>query len=115
MKRPLVILIVSTLFFLFLLAHGEEKTGILIDAKCGANLADQPSKAQAHPVSCALDSKDSGFGIIADEKFFRFDDFGNKQALLLLKATQKESNLKVRVGGHFEGNLIKVSEIETVE
>jgi L-fucose isomerase-like protein len=68
-----------------------------------------------HPVSCALENEESGYGIIVDGKFLRFDDHGNRQARLLLKATQKGSNLKVRVGGHFEGELIKVSEMETVE
>ncbi len=121
MKKSVVILIVGALTLLPALAHGEEKSGILVDANCGAELmvqagqSDETDKAAAHPVSCALDNKDSGYGIISDGKFLRFDDFGNKQARLLLKATQKKTNLKVRVGGHFEGDLIKVSEIETIE
>jgi hypothetical protein len=85
-----------------------------VDARCGANLAKEASKAASHPVSCALENEESGYGIIVDGKFLRFDDHGNRQARLLLKATQKGSNLKVRVGGHFEGDLIKVSEMETV-
>lgn len=95
--------------------HGEEKTGILVDAQCGAEMKNAVENAASHPVSCAIKNEKSGYGIVTDGKFLRFDDYGNRQAKLLLKATSKKSNLKVRVGGHFEGDLIKVSEIETVE
>ena len=115
MKKLTTIYLVSLFFCVFLLAHGDEKTGVLVDAKCGAQLEGESSDAARHTISCSLHCKDSGFGIIAQGKFFRFDDSGNKQALLLLKATEKESNLKVRVGGHFVGDLIEVTEIETVE
>ena len=74
MKSLAVFFLVSVLFSMVLLAHGEEKTGILA----------------------------SGFGIVADGKFCRFDEAGNTQALALLKATETESNFKVRVEGHFE-------------
>lgn len=97
------------------IGHGEARTGILVDARCGADLEKDASKVTSHPVTCAIENHRSGYGIIADGKFLRFDDHGNKQARLLLRATQKESNIKVRVGGHFEGDLIKVSEIETVD
>jgi hypothetical protein len=100
---------------MLLLAHGEEKTGVLVDAKCGVQLADQSSEAAKHEISCALQCKDSGFGIITAGKFYRFDDSGNRQALFLLKATEKKSNLKVRVGGHISDDLIEVEEIETIE
>jgi hypothetical protein len=116
MKNLLAVSVLASAFFcLPALGHGESKTGILVDARCGSNLAKDASEAAAHPVSCAIDSAESGYGIIADGRFLRFDDHGNRQATLLLKATPKESNLKVRVGGHFEGDLIKVSELETVE
>lgn len=115
MKKPIVVLVAGLFSLLLLLAHGEEKTGILVDATCGAELAKEPSKAAAHPIACALDRKEAGYGIISEGKFYRFDDHGNKQARLLLKATEKKENLKLRVEGHFEGTLIKVSEMETVE
>jgi hypothetical protein len=74
MKKLAVICLVSVFSCVLLLAHGDEKTGVLMDSKCGAQLAAQSSKAAEHKVSCAMDCKDSGFGIIADGKFFRFDD-----------------------------------------
>lgn len=115
MKTSWLLLVVLVLLSGVLLGHGEEKTGILVDAKCGAQIANDTGKVTAHPNSCSLESKEAGYGIVSDGKFFKFDDYGNKQALLLLKVTEKTSNLKVRVGGHFEGDLIKVGEIETID
>ena len=65
--------------------------------------------------SCALAGREAGYGIVSEGKFLRFDDYGNKQAVLLLKVTEKKSNLKVRVGGHFKEDSVIVSEIETVD
>lgn len=60
---------------------------------------------------------EAGFDIITEGagKLLRSDDYGNKQALLVLKVVGKKSNLKVRVGRHFRGDLIIASEIETVD
>lgn len=114
--KKLVLLFISTLLVISVcLAHGEEKVGILIDAKCGEGLAAKPAGAAEHTIACVLKCKDSGFGIISGGKFWRFDEYGNRQAHLLLKSTELQANLKVRVGGHFEGDLIKVGEIETVD
>ena len=117
MKKLVPFFAVGVFFSMALLAHGEEKTGILADTKCGTAVAGDSAKAAGHKVACALapSCKASGFGIIADGKFYRFDDAGNKQALALLKATEKESALKVRVEGHFEEELIKVSAMKAVD
>jgi hypothetical protein len=115
-RKLSILLLVVLGLFVFVLAHGEEETGILIDAKCAVNMAHDEAKVAKHTVACSIGCKDGGFGIVSDGKFYKFDDYGNKQALLLLKASNKsKTGLKVRVGGHFEGDLIKVSEIETVD
>lgn len=115
MRKLSLILVLSLLFAGLCLAHGEEKTGILVDAKCGVQVTKSSEETAKHTVACALGCKDSGFGIVVDGEFLKFDDYGNKLALMLLKATDKESNLKVRVGGYFEGSVAKVSELETVD
>ena len=115
MKKLAVFFLVSVLCSMLLLAHGETKTGLLADGHCGPGMAGDATKASGHKVTCALSCKDNGFGIIADGKFYPFDEEGNKQALALLEATEKGSDLKVRVEGDFEEDLIKVSAIETVE
>ena len=115
MKKLAVFFLVSVLCSMVLLAHGEAKTGILADGHCGPGVAGDAAKAAGHKVTCALSCKDNGFGLIADGKFYPFDEAGNQQALALLEATEKGSDLKVKVEGHFEEDLIKVSSIETVE
>ena len=115
MNRFWILLVVLVFLSGALSAHGEEKTGILVDAKCGTQIAGNADKVTGDPNSCSLENRESGYGIVSDGKFYKFDDYGNKQALLLLKVTEKTSNLKVRVGGHFESDLIKVGEIETID
>jgi hypothetical protein len=117
MKKLVVFFLVTVFLSTVLLAHGEEKTGILADTKCGTAVAGDSAKAAGHKVACALSPgcKATGFGIIADGQFYPFDEAGNTQALVLLKATEKESALKVRVKGHFEEDLIKVSSMKAVD
>jgi hypothetical protein len=115
MKKCLFAALILILSVVALLGHGEEKIGILVDAECGPQIAGDAEKTATHTISCAQDSREAGYGIISEGQFLRFDDYGNKQAVLLLKVTEKESNLKVRVGGHFKEDMVIVSEIETVE
>jgi hypothetical protein len=115
MNKWLFLLFVLILSIAATLGHGEEKVGILVDAECGAQIAGDVEKTAAHTVSCALSSREAGYGIVSEGKFLKFDDFGNKQAALLLKATEGTSSPKVRVEGHFEEDLVIVSTIETVD
>jgi len=55
---------------------------------------------------------DSGFGIITSEgKFLKFDKNGNDKALALLKATDKNDHLRVKVKGELNGDTIAVDSI----
>lgn len=94
--------------------HGEEKTGVLVDASCVRQAADGSGDA-VNPADCPPTAETRTFGIIADGDFLPFDDYGNRQARLILKTVSPSENLKVRVGGHFEDGIAKVSELETVE
>ena len=115
MHKWFFLVFVLILSILAALGHGEEKVGILVDAECGAQIAVDVEKTTAHTVSCALASREAGYGIVSEGKFLKFDDFGNKQAVLLLKATEGRTSPKVRVEGHFKEDLVIVSAIETVE
>lgn len=97
------------------LAHGVEKTGVLVDAQSAETLLKNPSQAADHSVSTSLENQENGYGIIVKGEFHKFDDRGNKQALLLLKTTRKTKNLIVRVEGHFKDGGVTVHAIETVE
>jgi hypothetical protein len=116
MKKLAVFLLVSVICSMALvLALGEGKVGFLADAKCLSKMDGDEAKAAQHKVSCALGCKDGGFGMIAEGKFYKFDEAGNEKALAVLEATDKENALRVRVKGHFQGDLVHVSSIEEVE
>ena len=89
------------------LASAETFSGTVVDVMCkGKDLA-------GHTRSCALDCAKSGFGLVeADGKFLKFDESGNARTLSLLKKSSKEKDLKVKVTGTLDGELIKVQAVE---
>lgn len=108
-------LFVLALFGLGALAlAGEAKTGVLIDAMCGEKVAANAEKVANHKVSCArMDNcKESGYGIVVEGKFLKFDAAGDEKAWAVLEKTSKSNDLKVKVTGALEGDTLKVSSIE---
>jgi hypothetical protein len=89
------------------LAHAETWTGTLVDVMCkGRDLA-------SHTTHCALACAKGGFGLVlADGKFVKFNESGNAKALALLKATNKEKDLKAKVSGTLDRETIRVESIE---
>jgi hypothetical protein len=87
----------------------ETWTGILVDVMCHAK------DVGDHTRSCALSPRCSstGFGLVLkDDTFLKFDEAGSAKALSVLKATKKETDLKAKVTGTREGNVVKVEAIE---
>jgi hypothetical protein len=89
------------------LASAETFSGTVVDVMCkGKDLA-------GHTRSCALDCAKSGFGLVqADGKFLKFDESGNARTLSLLKKSAKEKDLKMKVTGTVDGDVIKVQTVE---
>jgi hypothetical protein len=89
------------------LASAETFSGTVVDVMCkGKDLA-------GHTRSCALDCAKSGFGLVqADGKFLKFDESGNARTLSMLKKSSKEKDLKVKVTGTVDGEVIKVQAVE---
>jgi hypothetical protein len=89
------------------LASAETFSGTVVDVMCkGKDLA-------GHTRSCALDCAKSGFGLVeADGKFLKFDESGNARTLTLLKKSAKEKDLKMKVTGTLDGEVIKVQAVE---
>ena len=55
----------------------------------------------------------SGFGLVlSDGKFVKFDEAGNAKALEALKATEKEKDLKAKVTGSMDGDVVQVESVE---
>ena len=82
-------------------------TGTVVDVMCkGKDLA-------GHTRQCAIGCAKSGFGLVlADGKFVKFDEAGNMKALAALKASTKEKDLKAKVTGTVDGDLVKVQSID---
>ncbi len=89
------------------LASAETFSGTVVDVMCkGKDLA-------GHTRSCALDCAKSGFGLVqADGKFLKFDESGNARTLSMPKKSSREKDLKVKVNGTLDGEVIKVQSVE---
>ena len=88
-------------------AFPETWTGTIVDVMCkGRDLA-------SHTRECALNCAKGGFGLVTpDGKFVKFNESGNARTLALLKKSSKEKDLKAKVTGTLDGELIKVEGLE---
>ncbi len=71
--------------------------------------------AEAHTREDALkpDSQKSGYGVFTwDNKFYSFDEAGNRMALEALKASKKLDDLEVEITGEIQGDKIKVASLK---
>lgn len=89
------------------IAAAESWTGNVVDVMCkNKDLAN-------HTAKCAVACAKGGYGVVlADGKFLKFDETGNAKALAALKGTAKEKDIKAKVSGTLDGDLIKVDAIE---
>src|SRR5260370_19613855 len=87
----------------------ETWTGDILDVLCRPeNVAVGAKKCQQNR-ACMLSERcaSSGYGVLlADGRFLRFDPAGSAQALKLLKAMTKETDLKVTVTSTINRGLI---------
>ena len=99
--------LVLALVMLAPLAAAESFSGTVVDVMCrGKDLA-------GHTRECALACSKSGYALVtADGKFLKFDEAGNARAFSQLKTLAKEKDLKAKVSGTLEGDILKVESIE---
>ncbi|HWR13844.1 MAG TPA: hypothetical protein VN577_03390 [Terriglobales bacterium] len=83
----------------------------LVDTMCAKKVAANPD---AHARDCAMGcGGKSGFGIVtSDQKFLKFDDSGNQQAMALLKSSDKKDHLRVTVDGEEKDGTIQVKSVK---
>lgn len=88
-------------------AVAETWTGSVVDVMCkGKDLAN-------HTRQCSLACAKGGFGLVlSDGQFVKFNEAGNAKALGVIKAASKEKDLKAKVTGTLDGEVIKVEKIE---
>jgi len=104
MKRLLWTAAAATLC---LTASGETWTGTVVDIMCKGN------DLASHTAKCAVSCAKGGYGLVlADGKFVKFNEKGNAKALSALKSTAKEKDLKAKVSGSLDGDVIQVDNIE---
>jgi len=105
MKRILLLSAAVSLFSIG--AFAESWNGTLVDVMCkGKDLA-------SHSTKCAVSCAKGGYGLVLpDGKFVKFDEAGNAKALMTLKSTSKEKDLKAKVSGTLDGDTVKVESIE---
>lgn len=115
-NRAILVLILFTGIPLVFAAEAT-KTGFLIDAMCGEMNAKNAEQAANHKVACALmpSCASSGFGIVSEGGFYKFDASGDEKAAQIAKGTQKMERLEVKVTGDFQEDSVKVSKIEELE
>jgi hypothetical protein len=109
--------------FLFLLfafsvsiAETTSWTGYLADKMCSERLKASPEKAAGHTKECLMEEHcaKSGYGVIVDGKWYKFDKKGNDLTAALLSATQKERGIKVTVTGSMKKGKITVTDLAEV-
>ena len=100
-------LITAGLGAAMVLTASENWTGTVVDVMCkGKDLAN-------HTAKCAVSCAKGGYGLVLpDGKFVKFDETGNAKALAALKATAKEKDIKAKVSGSLDGEVIKVETIQ---
>ena len=107
MKRALTICGIAA--SLTLAAAGETWTGTVVDIMCKGN------DLASHTAKCAVSCAKGGYGVVlADGKFVKLNETGNAKALAALKATTKEKDLKAKVTGTMDGDVIQVESIEVL-
>lgn len=102
MRKILVVFSISAVF-----ASAETWTGSVVDVMCkGKDLAN-------HTRTCNVSCAAGGYGLVlSDGKFVKFNETGNAKALAAIKATAKEKDLKAKVTGTLDGEVIRVQSIE---
>lgn len=102
-------LIGLSLLMLGSLAAADSFSGTVVDVMCkGKDLS-------GHTRECAVTCAKSGYGLVtADGKFLKFDESGNARTLSSLKKLTKEKDLKAKVTGTMDGDVLKVQSIEFV-
>jgi hypothetical protein len=89
------------------MAFADSWTGTVVDVMCkGKDVAN-------HTRQCALSCAKGGYGLVlSDGKFVKLDETGNAMTLSKLKASAKDKDLKAKVTGKMDGEVIQVETIE---
>ncbi len=101
------------------MAKADMWKGYLVDKMCatgyvkGGDVAKANTKGMKHTKSCALEEgcMESGYGLIIDGKYIKFDQGGDKMAVDFLNKSKKKDNFYVEVAGTKDGDIVNVKSI----
>jgi hypothetical protein len=99
---------------LFAAESKDWKNVSLVDLNCSKKAAVQ-SDPDSHTRDCALMCAKSGYGVMVDGKYYKFDAAGSDKALAALKASSKKDHLRVDVSGSLEGDTLIVASLKLVD
>lgn len=101
------------------------KVGFLIPSQCKPEEGVKPEPKGAtdawpapHTTACALRPAciESGYGLWVEDRFFRLDEAGQKDALEYFRTTRRTSYNKVRLTGDFsDPQAVKVESLELTD
>ncbi len=97
---------------------GQVIQGYLVDASCAAGMMVRPEtatkRAARHTRACALDEEcsKSGYGLITEGRWVKFDAAGDRIALELLKKSRTERGMVVAATGRMAGERFAVTALE---
>ena len=105
MKRFAMFAAAASLFSMA--AFADTWNGTLVDVMC------KNKDLASHTTKCAVSCAKGGYGLVTgDGKFVKLDEAGNAKALAALKATEKEKDLKAKVEGTMDGDVLQVTSVE---
>jgi len=84
----------------------------LVDKNCEKKVAAAPD---SHTTECLLKCAKSGYGILDNGQWLKFDKAGNDKALAALQATTHKDHVRVNVTGEKKGSVIHVSSVSIVD
>jgi hypothetical protein len=95
----------------FTYAQTTSWTGYLADQMCSESLTASTERAASHTKECLIEDNcaKTGYGVIVEGKWYKFDKKGDELAAALLSSTQKDRGIKVAVTGKLKKNKINVT------
>ena len=86
-------------------AAAEWKSVSLVDAGCADRVKADPDK---HTRACAMRCEESGYGVVADGAFVKFDEKGNNLAIEALQKSKKDDHLRATITGEIKDGVLYV-------
>jgi hypothetical protein len=86
-------------------AAAEWKGVSVVDAGCAERVKGNPDK---HTRACMMRCEESGYGVIADGNFIKFDEKGNSLAIEALQKSTKDDAIHATITGEIKDGVLYV-------